>query len=200
MDTIMFGSIKALANAAAFGLVLLAGHTAQATTFNIGTIPVGGPTLSFTGNTTAGPDIYNFTLPFDILAANGIFLHIETGNANYDTWIDLYSGFNLSGSLLAFDDDSYNTFAPCAHDTGGNSTNSRCSSIGAGDDPLERSGGVDATPLLAGDYSLEVKGYSSNVGNYELRFTSDIPEPGTFALLGLGLVGLGFARRRKVAQ
>lgn len=195
----MFGNIKALANAAAFGLVLLAGHTAQASLFNVGTIPVGGPTLSFTGNTSGGSDVYNFTLPFDILAGNGIFLHIETGNANYDTWIDLYSGFNLSGTLLAFDDDSHNTFAPCEFNTGGGASNNRCSSIGAGDDPMARSGGADATPLLAGDYSLEVKGYSANYGDYELRFTSAIPEPGTFALFGLGLVGLGFARRRKVA-
>jgi len=194
----MFGTMKTLANAAAFGLILLAGHTAQATTFNVGTIPVDGTTLSFTGNTTAGPDVYNFTLPVDI-DGSGYWLHIETGNADYDTWIELYSGFNLGGSLLAFDDDSYDTFAPCAHGTGGSAADNRCSSIGAGDDPLERSGGADATPLLAGDYSLEVKGYTSNVGTYELRFTSDIPEPGTFALFVLGLAGLGFARRRKTA-
>ncbi|NQV22680.1 MAG: PEP-CTERM sorting domain-containing protein, partial [Rhodospirillales bacterium] len=29
--------------------------------------------------------------------------------------------------------------------------------------------------------------------------TPSIPEPGTLALFGLGLAGIGFARRRKVA-
>jgi len=34
MDTIMFGKLKTLVNATAFGLALLAGHTAQAVTIN----------------------------------------------------------------------------------------------------------------------------------------------------------------------
>jgi len=32
---------------------------------------------------------------------------METGNANYDTQIQLYSSYDLSGILLASDDDSF---------------------------------------------------------------------------------------------
>lgn len=190
----MFENMKSLVSATAFGLVLLAGHTAQATTFNIGAMPFDGTTLSFTGDTTDGPDIFNFTLPVDVDGISSYWLHMETGSADYDTWIELYSGFNLSGVQLAFDDDSTNTFGPCA------SGNYQCSSIGAGNDQLERDYGVNATPLPAGDYSLEVKGYYNSVGNYELRITSaTIPEPGTLVIFGLGLAGLAVARRRKRA-
>ena len=64
---------------------------------------------------------------------------------------------------------------------------------------MARSGGENVTPLLAGDYSLEMEGYHTNKGNYELRITTNIPKPGTLALFGLGLAGLCFARRWKVA-
>ena len=132
MDTIMFVKLKTLVNATAFGLALLAGHTAQAVTINAGPLTLDGPPLSFTGDTTThGYDVYNFTLPYDILAGNGLWIHMETGNANYDKPVQLYSGFDLSGILLASDDDSFGAFGPCTHDSGGSSTNSRCSSIGA---------------------------------------------------------------------
>ena len=79
MDTIMFEKLKTLVNATAFGRALLAGHTAQAVTINAGALTLGGPPLSFTGNTTThGYDVYYFTLPYDILAGNGLWLHMQT--------------------------------------------------------------------------------------------------------------------------
>ena len=38
------------------------------------------------------------------------------------------------------------------------------------------------------------------LGSYLVRNSVDVPEPGTLALFGLGLAGLGFARRRRVTN
>lgn len=40
-------------------------------------------------------------------------------------------------------------------------------------------------------------GCRNDAAEYSLRVSHDVPEPGTFALMGLGLAGLGFLRRRR---
>ena len=66
---------------------------------------------------------------------------------------------------------------------------------------------ADITSFLqAGDNVIAIKADNSPGGGYYIGFagfaqsdaiTANVPEPGTFALLGLGLLGAGLARRRR---
>jgi len=63
---------------------------------------------------------------------------------------------------------------------------------------------IDTPDALSGGTVLDVfTGNTGNTGSYNITFTtataasSQVPEPGTLALFGLGLVGLSLARRRR---
>ena len=59
-----------------------------------------------------------------------------------------------------------------------------------------------------GAYGIALGGFGGNTGNYRVSLSGNttsttvveaVPEPAAIGLFGLGLLGLGFARRRKAA-
>jgi hypothetical protein len=66
------------------------------------------------------------------------------------------------------------------------------------DDMCASAGAIGCTPpLLGSDFTFWIQQTSVSSFAYSLTFVAAVPEPGTFALVGLGLLGLATRRRSR---
>ena len=131
--------------------------------------------VTFTITDAAGATVFNWTP--DGVIGSGIFGGTENADgANLNT--SLATNFLTRGNLFTYDPSG------CGTPTGtgvGTVCGSNFSSV--------------SNALTAGNYTLTLNAVES----VDLVKQAATPEPGTLALLGLGLAGLGYARRRKLA-
>jgi hypothetical protein len=114
------------------------------------------------------------------------------GGTDYDTVLFLFrnDGSLDTSDFIAYDDDS------------GGGLNSLISGLLDAGDYLVAvaTHGAWYSPLpISGGHHVDTQ-YALNIsGDFVVAAASDVPEPGSLALLGLGLVGLAASRKRKQA-
>jgi hypothetical protein len=172
--------------------------TCSAPTFSLGALPGGMPSAGLSSSCTGGSgpngdpsrsfaDYYSFTLTDPASSMVGQFdLHLQRDfTPGSPTFGQFLSGISVQAISLIFD--GVETFVGTGFGIGG----------------AERAS-FFATDLLAGDYTLAIYGatfgasgngyYDGNVG---VEYVSHAPEPGTYAMMVLGLLGVGYAVRRR---
>ena len=173
-----------------------------ATTLSLASLPVFGDTYNFASDTTFLP-LFNRTIADGSLLSEvgtAVHFHVEnftvsqTGTyslsavagdpANFDTFVHLYSAFNPATPLNGFiagNDDAFAT--------------------------ADLGSALNNISLTAGNnYSFVVNGYgNTDFGAFTASIVgpgsiAPVPEPSTYALLAVGVVGFFLAHRRQIAK
>ncbi|KPC54803.1 FxDxF family PEP-CTERM protein [Amantichitinum ursilacus] len=174
-------SIKFLAVAAASAFVAL---SAQAANYDLGTLGDSDASFKQVSVTGAFDDILNFSLSETLS---------DVGSSASSTNLKAKVGFSyniVDATVSLFKAGSTTAIGSYSFDgTTGDNTN-WFNGLAAGDYFYEVTG--TATGKSGGLYTLTTNAFASNV-------TAPVPEPETYALMGLGLVALVAARKKKRA-
>ena len=149
---------------------------AQSSAANLGLIALGTPWATLTGHDiNGGPSELNAT---GILTGSGLaftgagILDVTGGQAAVVSYLDTNTLFDGAGG-----------FADIEITTSGSSTNLN---------PNDNTVGCTTGQATPGQWCL--------AGSADMRGATAVPEPGTLALMGLGLMGLGASYRRKMKK
>ena len=151
--------------------------------------------LTRTGNVGAGyinsvPGATTTTL-FDLSYANGVFSLNQQNPANSGTIVPVGpTGIASVSSLVGFDiSGSTGTAFVASNGTGGIAGNVfNLATINL------TTGGITSNSVVLGSaVGFQVRGLAANVG-------AAVPEPASVAMLGLGMIGVGFVARRRSAR
>ncbi len=102
----------------------------------------------------------------------------------YDNGVALWTSFVAGGTHSSYDPQYFTADA------------SQLAALDAALAGIDWSSTPNVTVQLNGNIQA-YSGWAEYVSNSSFTVTSDVPEPATLGLLGLGLAGLGFSRRRK---
>jgi len=158
---------------------------------------VAAGTTTITGYLSGDADLYGF-------GWGGGSLTIDTLGSSIDTQLFL---FDSTGAGIFANDDTYGLLSEVSGNLAAGDYLIGISSYNydpyADGNLMFSSTWSGQHPALTADTLTAWSGSTGSGGNYQINFSSatssSVPEPGTLALMGLGLIGLGLSRKKRAA-